>query len=174
MNIQRWVRRNPFEAAVLATAIGLVLTSLPSMLKTSSQMAALTEQIQSQNQQAMRMQSSEESLVELDKIAVSRYQRGCVFIFSGFQKGDPRYVSISEGRPVTDVTTGNPLPAGTTICDVYGITAVLKLQPDTKTAVMSDVAATGNHAVVMTALRKQGLRITGGRTQYPDGQHEGK
>ena len=165
MRLTRFLKRNPIEAGVGAIALIAVAMSIPGSLKQFDQMQAVSAQIQRDAIDQQRLQAQQEALAERALIAEERYQTGCLLI----QKRDQNtLISLSQGMPIVDNKTGNPIPAGTTVCDFSGNTGVMADVGGGKTTVQ-DLAFTGNRTIVGKAIERSGIQLIPGDRDYGTG-----
>lgn len=87
---------------------------------------------------------------EQAKIAEDRYRRGCIPVVSS--KNNRNLSAIIEGESVYDRTNKRPLPEGSVICDINGMTAVLK-KNERGIPVATALAYTGNRELAMNRIR---------------------
>jgi hypothetical protein len=58
--------------------------------------------------------------------AKERYKNGCLLVYS-FATKQP--TSLVEGQPIYNSAIAGPFPEGTTLCSIYGGTAIVKEKP---------------------------------------------
>lgn len=138
--MQKWIRRNQTEAVLFAIGIGMLALNSGGITKMLAEQEA-NRQIATQNNQLVhQIQLANEKNKELAEVANARFDAGCELILS-LEKPD-RYRALSEGTPVLDGALADKyrdrlneappqafLPAGKTVCDTYGATAVLVNEP---------------------------------------------
>lgn len=141
--MKRWLRRNPTEAALFAGAGLLILLNLGGIKNMLAQQEITRQSVAESNRQIQQIELNEEKKRELAEIANARYDAGCEVVVA-LDRPD-HYRALVEGVGVLDgvmaeqyrgnINNAPPsafLPAGKTVCDAYGNTAVLvnEARPD--------------------------------------------
>lgn len=159
----RWLKRNRVEIAGGAIALASLAFSIPGMLSNYQGMQEVSREIQRNALQQQRLEAQQESLKERASIAEERY-RDCLLVQA---IGKNKLISLSEGMPLVDSETGNPIPAGTVVCDHAGNTAVMDFNGTKNVAL--DLAFTGNRDAVRQALQRSGIHLVPGNRDYSSG-----
>lgn len=154
--LKRQLQRNKFNIGLLIVAAIATLSSKDSITANMAQMSQLRQKMQANTSEQMEILASEDDKAEKEKIAIARYQRGCVFVVAS--RDPSKLVSLQDGRPVIDLTTGYPLSAGTTVCDEAGNTAEIIKSPNQRFPVAAKFAFTGNRDVIEAAIQRS--RVT--------------
>ncbi|WP_059001154.1 hypothetical protein [Leptolyngbya sp. NIES-2104] len=152
--LKRQLQRNKFNIGLLVVAAIATIASKDNIATNVQQMGQLRNQMQSNTAQQMDLLASEDDKAEKEKIAIARYQRGCLFVVA--VKDPSKFAALQEDQPVRDRTTGFPLPAGTTVCDEGGNTGEIVRDATTRTPVVKHLAFTGNREVVEAAIKRAG------------------
>lgn len=148
---KRRLLQNKTNLALLVIGAIAVVTSIPDVKTNLHQMGELKDKMQATTAEQMDLLASQDNQAEKEKIAIARYQRGCVFVVAS---SDPsKLVAIQAGRPVLDGVTKYPLSAGTTVCDAAGTTAEIVAGTP---PVAAKLAFTGNREVIEAALKRAG------------------
>ena len=154
MSLQTWITRNPVPTAiVLGIGVSLLFNS-SNMAKNAQTLGDLRDRVQTNNAVNMQLQADQQHQQAAAQIANQRYQSGCVFVFSS---NSTALTTVTPDQPVIDSARGVPLPAGQTVCDVYGGTAILALNAQ-GVPVASAFTATGDRTVIDAAMQKAGIR----------------
>lgn len=113
-----------------------------------------------QQQEATRLQLSQDLVKQKDAIAKQRYQSGCIMVVASGNRS--QLTAITEGSPVIDSSRNVPLSVGNVVCDANGLTGVIVSNPsDPKTPVVGDTAFTSDRAIVASAAKRyKGTRYT--------------
>lgn len=110
------------------------------------------EMMQTATAKNNELRASQQAAKNQAAIAEERYKNGClVLLYKG------KLVAISQGEPVYDRTTNQPLPKGTVVCDGYGTTGILEprdFDGDGKfKPVITSEAFTGNSLLIKESLK---------------------
>ncbi|BAU13062.1 hypothetical protein LEP3755_35980 [Leptolyngbya sp. NIES-3755] len=152
--LKRQLLRNKFNIGLLIVAAIATLASKDNIASNAQQMGQLREKMQTNTAQQMDLLASEDDKAEKEKIAIARYQRGCLFVVA--VKDPSKFAALQENQPVRDHTTGFPLPAGTTVCDEGGNTGEIIRDAATRIPVVKNLAFTGNREVIEAAIKRAG------------------
>jgi hypothetical protein len=151
MDINKWIKRNPVTALFLG-GIGLSVALSSGNLMQNAQSVNMVRQIAQQNAAIqMQLQATAQSTQQRAKIAVARYQDGCVMVVA--TNNPDAFTTLTEGQAVIDSVRQTPLPVGTVVCDANGNTAVIAPAAD-GTPVASQLAFTGDRAVIQAAMAR--------------------
>lgn len=142
-------------------------TAIAGSLLFSYKDIAQNMQMLSQNRQELAANNNRQMMLEerlaFEKaqaaIAEQRYQSGCTIVVAA---NSPRYLAtLVEGEPVFDRTTQKPLPEGTIVCDINGMSGVIvkNLQGQ---LVVGQMAFTGNRELAQAIVK----RIHGAKVYY--------
>lgn len=153
--------RYPLRTAAIAfVAIGFVtaIPKLTAQVNSSNRANQIRLDAQSEARTGEAENDAKLKFLQVrDKLAVSRYEQGCLFV------SDPNDTSvlttIEEGRPVGQAgsTTGAKLPDGSVVCDANGNTGIVA------GGVVNDVAFTGSNSVAKAAYERFVNPSSGGK-----------
>ena len=148
--MQKFLRRYPFEIGIGAIAAAALISSVPAMTAQFELSGQLAREVQLKNAEANRLRAIQDDLAAKDAIARER-MKSCLFVRT---KTAQTVVGITNGLKVVDNVTGLPLAPGTIVCSIDGNTGIIA--PDGK---VSDVAFTGDRALVAEALKRSGIQL---------------
>lgn len=157
------------EAITGAIAAVVLLFNAPNLAGFVASSNQLREQLKGEQSTQQRMQAEQMVFDGRREIAEARYRNGCEMIFSLNQAG--HYTALTEGEPVLKgelarqfrgkkidfdrLPPSNFLPAGMTVCDALGNTAILKQDPTRNNLpTIRDLASTGNQELIAAAKKK--------------------
>jgi hypothetical protein len=168
-DVQHFFNEHRAECICGGIAIVVLLLnagSIKGFIESSNQLreSMKAEQVDNQRLQVDQLVSEQRT-----EVADERYRNNCTVIFSLNQAN--HYTAISEGDPIlkgelAPKYRGKPLdvrsmprsaflPAGMTVCDVYGNTAKLVINSNLNgLAVARDLANTGNQALIKSAMER--------------------
>ncbi len=161
MSITRWAKRNPIESTGIGFTLVCLACSIPGMVQQFQEMGTVSRTIQRSAIDQQRLEAQQAALAERAKIADDRYRDGCLLIQ---KQGQNTLIAISQGMPVVDSQTGQPLPPNTVICDFTGNTAVMAWNGTA--VVTTDVAFTGNRELINQAIARSGIQLQPGDRAY--------
>ena len=150
-------------SAIALTVLALNAGNIKGFVNSNNQLRASMQAEQQDNQ---RLQTEQLVSEQRREIAEERYRNNCIVIFSLNQKD--HYTAITDGEPILkgelaklyrgkkiDIRTlprSAFLPAGMDVCDAYGNTAKLVIDPTLNgLAVARDLANTGNRDLINAA-----------------------
>lgn len=149
--LQRKLLRNKLNIALLIIAAIATLTSKDNITQNAMQMSELRSKMQLNSAQQMDLLASEDNRAELEKVAIARYQKGCIFVVA--TNAPSNLTALQEGKPVLDSVTKHPIAAGSVVCDESGNTAeIVSGKPPTA----SNFAFTGNREIIEAAIKRAG------------------
>lgn len=149
MDLQKWLKRNPVSAMFLG-GIALSLALSQGNIRQNADAIGNVRSIAQQNAASqMELQATEQSAQQRAKIAVSRYQSGCVMVVAS--NAPNQFTTLSEGQPVLDAVRRSPLPVGSVVCDALGNSAVIAPGANGQ-PVATQMAFTGDRAIVKAAM----------------------
>ena len=169
MRLQRKIQRN---GPLIVTTIGclaVTIFQLPTIRRNFDRFSVLTEKVQEQGMQQQQYEMTKDFLVSRAAIADGRYSNGCLFT-SVIDKSNT-LASLAEGVTVTDPNTGNSQPPNTVVCDYNGNTGVIAYKSGYSEPVITDIASTGNTAIVRQAMAAHGIRLLPGNSNFGAGAH---
>jgi hypothetical protein len=170
--MNRWIKRNPTEAAIAAGAVGLLLANLGGIRQTLNQMESQRAIATANTLQIQQMQLTEQKKEELQEIANARYDSGCEMVVSSADRRN--YKALVENGPVRDggvahlykrvknPPVGAYLPAGMTVCDAYGNTAIIANNMD-GWPVATEFATTTDKQRIAAAMDRLRAKRLGGQ-----------
>lgn len=160
-----WLDDNKSNLGVLAIALTLGATQIPQVTARfqRDQAIARTNQaamLHNQDLQTKQMLAEQEAA-----IAEDRYTKGCELLVSTrnlkqaspIRRGWPVILSAhaktyKNGANLTTIKPEHTLPAGVTVCDAYGGTALMVDSPERPFAVADKLASTSNREFMRKAL----------------------
>lgn len=141
MTIFKFIQRNPTESVLFAIAAGFLFINFGSLQSAMQRNAVMRQAVLENQEQVQSIQIDAQKRTELAEIANQRYDAGCEVILSLDRPG--HYKALFEGTPVLDgvhaekyrknplkAPPGAYLPAGMTVCDAHGNTAILVAEPN--------------------------------------------
>lgn len=148
------IRRNPIASALTASALALMALNSPAISRSLEQNSQQRESMSQANQALQTLQVNEQHRAELAIVANSRYDKGCEMVYS---TANPKtYTAINPDEPVLDGSSGGYMPAGVTLCDAFGNTAVIvdKFFPELNQTlpVVGEFASTQDKEIVKRAM----------------------
>ena len=172
MTMQRWLQRNPMEASAIALGVGIALLNAGGIKDSLAKQSELRSIVAANQAQVQAQQLLQEKQKGLEPIANERYQKGCEMVLSFDVIG--QYKALSVGSPVIDGNVASKvrnlspknlplsavLPAGSTVCDAYGNTAVLENNAQGFPVVLS-IASTADRELVAKAMQRVRARRAG-------------
>lgn len=168
-DLQHFFNEHKAECVCSGIAIVVLLTNLGSIKDFIAQNNQLRESMKAEQADNQRLQVEQLVSEQRKEVADERYRNNCTVIFSLNQQG--YYTAISEGVPTFKGELASKyrgkkinlrtmskevfLPAGMTVCDVYGNTAKLIADPNLNgIAVARDLANTGDQALIRSAMQR--------------------
>lgn len=126
MQSSNWLKENPEMAIGCAALLASLVFGggLDNLKQTQAYGNQLKAERTSQQQQLVQDQLREDALKQRSQLAQERIDRGCFQVFTS--DGSTQSV-ITEGSSIVDLSSGQLLPDGVTVCDMrFGITAVIQ------------------------------------------------
>jgi hypothetical protein len=103
----------------------LLVLNAPSQMATMQQQRQLAQGLSQANQEAqIKARLANADTERRSLIAKQRYEAGCQMTFAQSDPG--KFAAIQQDRPVLDGATGAPLPDSVVVCDLTGMTAVIR------------------------------------------------
>jgi hypothetical protein len=134
----------------LAFALAIIGTAIPSVSNLgnfASKVTTARAEADRIGQDMTELQLSQQEQTQKNEVAIARYQEGCLPVVSADQAA---YVSLVLNLPVIDISSGQPIPVGSTVCDANGNTGVITdddSDPSTP-GVTQKMAFTGDKSIV--------------------------
>lgn len=168
-DVQHFFNEHRAECICGGIAIGVLLLNVGSIREFIESSHQLRESMKAEQANNQRLQVDQLVSEQRREVADDRYRNSCTVIFSLNQTN--HYTAISEGDPILkgelapqyrgknlDIRTmprSAFLPAGMTVCDVYGNTAKLVTNSNLNgLAVARDLANTGDPALIKSAMER--------------------
>ncbi|MEO0644680.1 MAG: hypothetical protein AAFZ17_00780 [Cyanobacteria bacterium J06650_10] len=169
---RKWIEDNKLEIGSAIAAACLLAANSGSISAYMQQSAAEKQAYSATMQQIALIDAAELARKEAEPIARARYTDGCELVFNldnqglytALVKGAPvikgDYAPFYAANPSAEINPGHVLPAGMTVCDAYGNSAVLGyLDPSSTLPVALSFLTTTDKALVESVL-----------LQHPDAQ----
>jgi len=134
---RKWIEDNKLEIGSLLLAASLLAANSGSIATYLRQSAAEKQAYSATMQQIALIDAAELARKEAEPIARQRFIDGCELVFNlddqglytALVKGAPvikgDYAAFYSDNPDAELNPGHVLPAGMTVCDAYGNSAVL-------------------------------------------------
>ena len=134
---RKWIEDNKLEIGSAIVAACLLTANSSSIGTYLSQSAAEKQAYSATMQQIALIDAAELARKEAEPIARQRFLDGCELVFNlddqglytALVKGAPvikgDYAKFYANNPSAEINPGHVLPAGMTVCDAYGNSAVL-------------------------------------------------
>lgn len=134
---RKWIEDNKLEIGSAIVAACLLAANSPNISVYMQQSAAEKQAYSATMQQIALIDAAELARKEAEPIAKQRYIDGCELVFNlddqglytALVKGAPvikgDYADLYADNPGAEINLGHVLPAGMTVCDAYGNSAVL-------------------------------------------------
>ena len=134
---RKWIEDNKLEIGSAVVAACLLTANSGSIATYLSQSAAEKQAYSAMMQQIALIDAAELARKEAEPIARQRFVDGCELVFNlddqglytALVKGAPvikgDYAKFYANNPSAEINPGHVLPAGMTVCDAYGNSAVL-------------------------------------------------
>jgi len=134
---RKWIEDNKLEIGSAIVAACLLAANSSSIGTYLSQSAAEKQAYSATMQQIALIDAAELARKEAEPIARRRFLDGCELVFNlddqglytALVKGAPvikeDYAKFYANNPSAEINPGHVLPAGMTVCDAYGNSAVL-------------------------------------------------
>lgn len=132
-----YLKRNPVETALFGGAALLALLNIGGIKEMLDRQQLTRQLVTTNNQMIQQLETNAERQRALAEIANQRYDAGCEVILSLEEPG--KYRALALGVPIFDGVVADKyrndpksapptafLPAGKTVCDSFGNTAVLE------------------------------------------------
>ena len=145
------IKRHATEYIFALIGCTVALLGHRDIQKQMDSLSSDRERIAQSYAQTRQLLESAEVAKSRANIAIQRYKDGCTIVVAVSSPKD--LATLSQGEPVLDRITKNPLPSGTIVCDINGNTALLKNNPQ-GVPVASDFAFTGNRELALTLVKK--------------------
>ncbi|TVQ23559.1 MAG: hypothetical protein EA367_02335 [Leptolyngbya sp. DLM2.Bin15] len=126
-------------------AVGMIVALTPSVISNQTNMASRRDRVGQLSMDLEQSKMEMELSTARKQLAEQRYKEGAVFVVNR----ENTFISLNEDTPIIDRLTGNPLPKGTWVADIYGNTAELDSE-----GIPVNFAFTGNSDLVREALER--------------------
>ena len=171
--MQKWLKRNPTEAGIFAIAGAILLFNLGGIKDMMAEQAMNRASVAANNRAIQQQQITQEAQDQLAEIANKRYDAQCEMVLSvnvvGHYKALSLHSPVLDGnvaqqykrRPLKQLPLNALLPAGSTVCDSYGNTAILETNAEGVPVVLSLATTTDKERIRKAMERVKATQIGG-------------
>ncbi|BAS57211.1 hypothetical protein NIES2135_34350 [Leptolyngbya boryana NIES-2135] len=167
-DIQEWLGENWLGIAIGGISTIVLATQIPSIQDTIQRNQSVAQANKARLEENQKLEAQKLTLQASEDIANERYDKGCEVIVT--LQNQRIATTIQEGQPIVSGAYShlyqnsnrplNPLHfvgRDVTVCDLYGTTAVMQLDPSKKYAVAGAIAVTRDR----TRMNKAQQRMKG-------------